>query len=130
MAEVKLINVILSSNPCPKCVEASHSKPKTLKEWKMSEWGLPGSSGRYCKSYCHCILAPVDVIDEFPNIKKKVEEQKDITMKAIVDIYPNEEELKALMDEWNATRGKLPPEIYEMDLEDVIDYLKKLMGKK
>jgi hypothetical protein len=131
MAEDKLINVILSSNPCPKCVEASHSEPMTLEGWRKSEWGLPGSSGRYCKSYCHCILVPVGMLEELPNIKKLVEKADEtISLKAIVDIHPNEEVLKELMDEWNETRGKLPPEIYDMDIEDVIAYLKKLMGKE
>jgi hypothetical protein len=132
MAEMRLMNVILSTNPCPKCKEASASEPMTLKEWKRSEWGLPGSGGRYCKSNCHCVLVPTELLPELPNIMKRIrdEEAKETKPRAIVDIYPNELLLKELMDEYNARFGKLPQEIYRMSLEDVISYLKKLLGEE
>jgi hypothetical protein len=132
MAEERLSNVILSTNPCPKCKEASESEPMTLKEWRKSEWGMPGSGGRYCKSNCHCILVPVSFLPELPNITKRIREEaeKEISLKAIVDIYPNELLLKELMDEYNARFGKLPQEIYKMRIEDVIAYLEKLLGKE
>ena len=132
MAEEKLVNVILSTNPCPKCKEAADSQPITLKEWRKSEWGLPGGGGRYCKSNCHCILVPMSFLPELPNIEKRIrdEAEKEITARAIVDVYPNEILLKELMDEYNARFGKLPEEIYKMPLNDVIEYLKNLLGKK
>ena len=132
MAEETLINVILSMNPCPKCKEAAQSRPMAMGEWRKSEWGVPGSGLRYCKSNCHCALLPVGLLQELPNIAKKVREaaRRDIELKAIVEIYPNELVLKELMDEYNARLGKLPEEIYTMPLEDVIAYLKKLLGKK
>jgi len=131
MAEEALINLILSTQPCPKCKEAAASPPLTMDGWRKSEWGLPGSGLRYCKSNCHCALLPTGLLDEFPNIAKRVRDsaRQEIELRAIVEVYPNELVLKDLMDEYNATLGKLPEEIYSMPLDQVIAYLKKLLGK-
>lgn len=120
----KLINVVLSSNPCPTCAKANR-KSMTKTEWRRSEYGLPGSNKRYCKQYCHCILVPKSMIEELPAIGKKIKLRGDpeSDVAKIVDIHPNEERLKELMDEYNERIGVLPPEIYEMPLEDVIPYL-------
>ncbi len=126
---VPLQNQLLSTNPCPKCVEASDQEPMTLEEWAASVWGLPGSEGRYCGDFCHCVLAPADVLAEFPeldlNVKLRGEDGSEIG--AVVDIGPAEEGLKDAMDEWNRTRGKLPKEIYDMPLDEIEGYLRKLM---
>lgn len=123
-----LMNIVLSSNPCPSCVEANR-KSMTKTAWTKSKWGLPGSGKRYCKSNCHCILVPVDLLDQLPEIGKKVKLRgdEDTDIRKIVDIHPNEEELKELMDEYNETIGVLPKEIYEMPLNEVIPYLKELL---
>jgi hypothetical protein len=132
MADELLANQILSTDPCPICQDAAAQDPMTYEDWANSEWGLPGSDARYCGDNCHCVLAPEDVLAEFPALDNLValrgEEGSDIA--AVIDITPNEKGLKDAMDEWNATRGKLPPEIYEMDVFEVEAYLRKLMGKK
>ncbi len=129
MSDELLTNVILSSKPCPKCVEAAEQEPMTFAEWAASEWGLPGSDGRYCGGFCHCVLAPRDVIDEFPEISKQVklrgEEGSEIG--SVVDIGPAEKGLKEVMEYWNANYGKLPPEIYDMNVFVVEGYLRKLI---
>ncbi len=131
MSEEKLVNVLLSTNPCPKCWAAAQSGPLTMGEWQKSRWGLPGSGLRYCKAHCHCALVPVAFLPELPNIAKRVSEaaKQEIELRPIVDIYPNELVLKDLMNEYNATLGKLPEEIYIMPIKYVIPYLKKLLGK-
>jgi hypothetical protein len=132
MPEGELLqNVILSRNPCPICVDAANQKPMTYEEWAASEWGLPGSSARYCEDDCHCILVPVDMLGELPEIDKQIrlrgEEGSEI--KSIIEITPSEQGLKEVMDEWNLKYGKLPPEIYDMDVFEVEAYLRKLMKK-
>jgi hypothetical protein len=104
----------------------------TFDEWEGSPWGLPGSSGRICEDDCHCVLIPDEMLPEFPAIgdEVKLRGDKDTDISAIVEIGPNEAGLKELMEEWYAKgNAKLPPEIYEMDFEDIGPYLKKLMGK-
>lgn len=127
-----LENVILSTNPCPLCQEAAKQPPMTIQDWADSVWGLPGSDGRYCGDFCHCILMPIDMLEEFPAINEqiKLRGEEGSEVPAIVDISPREEGLKAAMDEWNADFGKLPPEIYDMDLYKVEDYLRTLMKKR
>lgn len=127
-----LKNVILSSNPCPSCKEAAEQPPMTKTAWRESKWGLPDSKKRYCnlKGFnCHCILVPVDWMKDLPDIGGKVplRGDPDTDIRAIIEIGPNERELANLMDEYNATIGKLPEEIYEMPLEDVSPYLRKLL---
>lgn len=126
----KLKNVILSSNPCPICKDAARQPAMTLKEWRKSPWGDTDSKKRYCnlKAHnCHCLLVPVEKFIDLPEIGKQVKlrSDKETDILAIVEIHPNEILLKDLMDEYNATIGKLPDEIYDMPLEDVIPYLKE-----
>jgi len=130
MPEGELLqNVICSMNPCPICIDAADQEPVTYEEWAGSEWGLPGSSARYCEDDCHCILVPVDAMGELPEISNLVklrgEEGTEIT--SIVDISPSEQGLKEAMEEWNAMGMQLPPEIYDMDVMKVEAYLRKLM---
>lgn len=132
MAEGELLqNVVLSLNPCPICVDAGEQEPMTFEEWASSEWGLPGSGGRYCLDKCHCVLLPPAIIDQFPALNEKVhlrgEEGTEIL--AVVDIYPGEMGLKDIKEKWMATRGRLPKEIYDMALEDIGPYLLRLMGE-
>jgi len=131
MPEGELLqNVICSMNPCPICLDAADEEPMTYDEWAGSEYGLPGSSGRYCEDDCHCILVPVDAMGELPEIdnlvKLRGEEGTEIT--SIVEIGPSEQGLKEAMEEWNRLYGKLPPEIYGMDVMQVEAYLRKLMA--
>ncbi len=101
----------------------------TYDEWASSEWGLPGSDGRYCADACHCVLMPPEIIPDFPEIDSRVklrgEDGSEIG--SIVDITPREEGLKDVMEYWNAHYGKLPPEIYSMDVFEVEAYLRKLI---
>ena len=131
MAEQLLQNVVLSRNPCPICLDAN-GRVMTYKQWAASKWGLPGSSARYCEDDCHCILVPKELVGEFPAINKQVrlrgEEGSEI--KTIVDLSPAEEGLKEIMDLWNATLGKLPQEIYDMDVLEVEAYLRKLYAQR
>src|SRR4030042_4868519 len=131
MAEL-LRNVTLSSSVCPSCREAADSEDKTLAEWKRSKWGLPGSSARYCDKDCHCILFPVDRLEDFPAIGSDVRLRGDdnTEIRKNIDIPPPEEDLAALMDEWNAKYGKLPPEIYDMPIDDAAAFLIALMRRK
>lgn len=124
-------NVVLSSNPCPDCVKAN-GVTMTMKDWKNSEFGIPGSDKRVCDGHCHCILVPVEMMKELPAIDKRVKLRGDeITdIGKTVDIYPNEIRLKELMDEYNLKIGKLPSEIYEMPLDKVIPYLEELLVGK
>lgn len=124
-------NVVLSSNPCPDCKRAN-GMTMTMPEWKTSVFGIPGSDKRVCDGHCHCVFVPEDMMKEFPEIDKRTllrgDELTDIGK--TVDIYPNELRLKELMDEYNFRIGKLPPEIYDMPLNEVADYLAKLLAEK
>ena len=129
MPEGELLqNVVLSMNPCPICVDAN-GQQMTYEEWADSEYGLPGSSARYCEDDCHCILVPVEAMGELPEISDlvKLRGEEGTEIKSIVDISPSEQGLKDVMEEWNAKYGKLPPEIYSMDVMKVEAYLRKLM---
>ena len=132
MIEGPLENQILSTNPCPSCEEAADQEPMDYESWASSEFGLPGSDARYCGDHCHCLLLPVGLIDEFPAlddlVKLRGDEGSDIS--AIIDILPDEKALSDAMDEWNAQYGKLPPEIYDMELDEILPYLRKLMAEK
>jgi len=125
-AEMMLQNVILSTNPCPICKDAN-GRTMSYEDWANSEWGLPGSSARYCEDACHCILVPVDALPELPEISKmvKLRGEDGSEIKAVVDIFPKEQGLKEIMDEWNDELGKLPDEIYDMDVMKVEAYLRK-----
>ncbi|MCK5127914.1 MAG: hypothetical protein KAR42_16775 [candidate division Zixibacteria bacterium] len=131
----KLKNIILSSNPCPICVDAARQPPMTKSNWKISPFGLTDSKKRYCNlkaNSCHCILVPPELIEELPELGKKIKLRgdPDSDIRKIVDIGPNEERLKNLMDQYNATIGKLPDEIYDMPLDEVTPYLEKLLKEK
>jgi hypothetical protein len=128
---IDLQNVVLSSNPCPSCAEAN-GKIMTITEWKKSKWGLPGSMKRLCKKFCHCILVPVNMVAQLPAIGERVKLRGDegSDIRPVVELSPNELYLKELMDDYNAKIGKLPPEIYDMPLLDVIPFLEKLLGRK
>jgi hypothetical protein len=132
MAEGELLqNVVLSRNPCPICVDAN-GQQMTYEEWADSEWGLPGSSARYCEDDCHCILVPVDAMEELPEISEqaKLRGEEGSELLSIIEITPSEQGLKEVMEEWNVKYGKLPPEIYDMDVFEVEAYLRKLMAAK
>jgi hypothetical protein len=123
-------NLILSSNPCPKCIEAASQDPMTIDEWIASQWGLPGSSGRYCEDDCHCLLVPegTDVPEPlFGKEKLRGEEKADI--KKVIEFGSAEIELKDLMDRWNLLYGVLPAEIYTMPVGEVAAYLKALFSQ-
>jgi len=131
----KLKNIILSSNPCPSCVAAARQPPMTKTDWKISPWGLTDSKKRYCNlkaNSCHCILVPPELIEELPDLGKKIKLRgdPDSDIRGIVEIGPNEDRLKDLMDQYNATIGKLPEEIYDMPIQDVVPYLEKLLKEK
>ncbi|MCK4760214.1 MAG: hypothetical protein KAT69_09190 [Candidatus Aminicenantes bacterium] len=124
----KLKNIILSSNPCPICVDAARQPPMTKTNWRNSRWGLTDSKKRYCNlkaNSCHCILVPPELIEELPDLGKKIKLRgdPDSDIRKIVDIGPNEDHLKNLMDEYNARIGKLPSEIYDMPLDDIAPFL-------
>ena len=126
----KLKNVILSSNPCPICIDAARQPPMIKTLWRNSRWGLTDSKKRYCNlkaNSCHCILVPPGLIEELPDLGKKIKLRgdPDSDIRKIVDIGPNENELKELMDEYNARIGKLPSEIYDMPLDDITPFLEE-----
>lgn len=135
MTDLRLQNVVLSTRSCPICVDAN-GRIMTYEEWADSEWGLPGSDARYCSDACHCILVPVDALAGLPEISKQValRGEKGSEIQAVVDIFPKEQGLKEIMDEWNAEIGKLPQEIYDMEVMKVEAYLRKkytaLRGKR
>lgn len=131
---MKYKNIILSSNPCPVCLDAEN-RSMTLAEWKKSKWGLTDSKKRYCnlkKHSCHCLLLPEDLIEKFPRIGKavKLRSDKDTDISAVVEIHPNEVILRDLMNEYNLKIGRLPDEFYEIALEQCIPFLRKLLGKE
>ena len=128
----KLKNVILSSNPCPICVDAAKKAPMVKSKWKVSRFGMTDSKKRYCNltaHNCHCILVPTQLISELPAKGKKVllRGDKDSDIRRIIDIGPRENRLKNLMDRYNAEIGKLPPEIYDMPVLEIAPYLQKLL---
>ena len=129
MIRLTYANVLASTNPCPACVEASEQSPMTLDEWRASEWGLPGSSGRYCEDDCHCILIPEELLPEFPQLAEggpKLRGEPGSDIRAIVEIGPNEEKLKLLMEIFNENIGKLPKDIYSLPIDEVISLLEKI----
>lgn len=133
MSDAELLkNVLMSTDPCPICVDAADQEPMTYDDWADSEWGLPGSDARYCGDHCHCVLVPEDVLDEFPAISDLavLRGETGSELKAIVDVGPREEGLKAVMDEWNASYGKLPDEIYDMELDEIEPYLRARMKER
>ena len=128
----KLKNVVLSSNTCPVCKEAAKKAPMTKTEWRKSKYGLLDSKKRYCNLHgfnCHCILVPVQILDELPAKGKKIllRGDPDSDIRPIVEVGPREERLKNLMDTYNAEIGKLPPEIYDMPVLEIADYLEELL---
>jgi len=127
-----LENVNLSANTCPKCIDAAGTAPKTYAQWESSAWGLPGSSGRYCEGDCHCILFPIEMKDEFPEIGKLIKLRGDIGsgIPKIIEIGIGERELINLMDEWNDLYGVLPKELYTMTVEDALIFLKEAIKAK
>lgn len=126
-----LINATLSMNPCPICVDAGQQPAMSLDDWMVSDWGIPGSSTRFCEDDCHCALIPEAVVEEFPTIDERVrlrgEEGSEI--RAIIDIGPSEQGLKEIMDKWNEDVGKLPPKIYTMPLLEVEPFLRELYAE-
>ena len=133
MPEAELLrNVLLSSNPCPICILAGEEEPMTMEDWEASEYGLPGSSARYCEDDCHCILVPEGVVGEFPAVSEraKLRGEEGSTIRLTVEFAPSEQGLKEIMDLWNENLGRLPPEIYRMDVYEVEGYLRKLYAKR
>jgi len=131
-SEVKYTNLVLSSSPCPRCIEAADLEPMTADEWRDSEYGLPGSDGRFCSENCHCLLVPndIDVSDIEPLFgKEKLRGEEDTDIRKVVEFGSAELELKELMDLWNARHGKLPAEIYKLPVGKVADYLKALLAQ-
>jgi hypothetical protein len=125
------VNVLLSHNPCPDCV-ACNGLEMTLAEWEASEWGLPTSSGRVCEDDCHCLLVDTGMLADLPAIGDQINLRGDpeTDIRKIVDIGPNEESLKSLMEEWyNLGNQKIPPEIYDMPYDEIEAYMKKLLTK-
>jgi hypothetical protein len=48
----------------------------------------------------------------------------------IIDIGPNEDGLKTLMEEWYSLGNqKLPPEIYDMPFEEIEAYMKRQLSE-
>jgi len=127
-----LDNVILSLNPCPQCIDAAGAGSMTYQEWGSSSYGLPGSSGRYCEDDCHCILLPVAMKKEFPEIGKRIllRGDKDSGIPRVVVIGEGEMELIALMERWNAEIGVLPKDIYRMTVLDALAFLKAAIKAK
>ena len=128
----KLKNIILSSNPCPICIDAARQSPMIKTKWRNSRWGMTDSKKRYCNLHghnCHCILVPTQLISELPAKGKKVllRGDKDSDIRPIIEIGPRENQLKNLMDKYNAKIGKLPPEIYDMPIDEIAPYLQKLL---
>lgn len=121
-----LQNVVLSRNPCPICLDAN-GRQMTYDEWAASEWGLPGSSVRYCEDDCHCILVPLEAMPHLPEISKQaaLRGETGSELLQIVELGPEEEGLKEIMDLWNEEIGKLPDEIYDMDVYEVEAYLRQ-----
>jgi len=130
--EGELTNVVLSHAPCPDCVSAN-GKSLTYSGWEESQWGLPGSDGRICGSSCHCVLVPNEALPDLPAIGEKVKLRgdEDTDIRKVVEIGPNEQAIKDLMDTWNSlTDGrKLPPEIYKMPFDKIMAYLKKRIAE-
>jgi hypothetical protein len=129
--EGQLINVVLSSNPCPDC-DAINGQSDTYEGWQNSEYGLPGSDSRLCCQHCHCILVPEDALADLPEIGDSIKLRGDLDsdIRKIVDIGPNEESLKSLMEEWyQLGNQKLPPEIYDMEFDEIEAYMKKRLAQ-
>jgi len=129
----KLKNIILSSNPCPICIDAARQLPMVKTKWRNSRWGLTDSKKRYCNlkaNSCHCILVPPQMMDLLPDVGERIPLRGDrrSDIRGIIEIGPNELELQLLMDEYNFTVGTLPSEIYDMPLEEVAEYLRGLLG--
>ena len=121
-----LENINLSANTCPSCIDAAGSAPKTYAEWDGSEWGLPTSSGRYCEDDCHCLLVPIELKDEFPEIGKRslLRGDKGSDIPKIIEIGAGEADLIALMERYNDEIGILPKAIYAMTVEDALAFLR------
>lgn len=94
---------------------------------------MTDSKKRYCNltaHNCHCILVPPEMLKDLPDLGERVPLRGDrrSDIRSIIEVGPNEMELKNLMDEYNLTIGPLPQEIYDMPLEEVAGYLRGLLG--
>lgn len=102
----------------------------TIEEWRDSEFGLPGSDGRYCGSACHCLLVPEGIEVPEPLFgKEKLRGEEKTDIKKVVEFGSAELELKDLMERWNLVYGKLPAEIYKLPVDKVADYLRALLAQ-
>lgn len=132
---VPLTNIILSSNPCPTCVKAE-GRTMTLKEWRNSEFGVPGSHRRICNGYCHCILVTEEMkqemIDAGLDAKVPLRGDPGTDVGKVIEIGPNEQLLSDLMDRYNSEIGRLPDEFYRQPFENKASWLKGALkeGKK
>ena len=131
MPEALYTNIVLSSGPCPVCAEAS-GKEMTLKEWAASKYGTPGSKKRYCclrGNNCHCILAPVAALAQFPAIGEKVMLRGDFDtdIPAIIEIMPGETMLEMLLKKYEAKVGKIPTQVWYMSIKEAIEFLTKAL---
>jgi hypothetical protein len=130
MAELRFRNVLLSSNPCPKCIEASEADPMTETEWAFSEWGMPGTDGRYCGDSCHCLLVEEGIEVPEPLFgKEKLRGDEDSDIRKVVEIGPKEMGLKDIKEKWMSLYERLPKEIYKMTVDEIGPYLKSLMAQ-
>lgn len=124
-------NVALSSDPCPVCLEAN-GQEMTLGEWQDSEYGMPGSDQRYCGDNCHCILVPTDALASLPAIGEmaKLREDDNSDIGAVVDVGPNEQEMQNLVDEYTTKIGELPRNLFDMPIDEMIDFLSEALTKR
>ncbi|OQB57132.1 MAG: hypothetical protein BWX98_01621 [Candidatus Aminicenantes bacterium ADurb.Bin147] len=128
--EMRYRNAILSSNPCPKCIEASEQEPMTIDEWKDSEYGLPGSAGRYCEDDCHCLMVPAGIEIPEPLFGQEQLRGEDPNIRKVIELGPKETSLREIIDAWHkAGRGTLPKEVHLMTYETAIAYLRRLMAE-
>ncbi|HDR68001.1 MAG TPA: hypothetical protein ENN61_03000 [Bacteroidaceae bacterium] len=73
------------------------------------------------------MLVPENILPELPWIGKRVKLRGDenTDIKPVIEIGPNEMELKILMEKWNKHIGKLPKQIYSMTAEEALIYMGK-----
>ena len=129
MAEL-LFNLIQSTKPCPDCVQASNAGSKTLEGWEVSQFGVPGSSGRVCNGNCHCLLIPEDMeLEQLPDFGTDLlRGDLGSDLGKITDDWPLEIRFEELSAQWRAKFGDMPGRFLKMDLDTLIKTLESELG--
>ena len=122
-----LFNLIQSTKPCPSCKEAEGVGSMTFDQWNESNYGIPGSSSRWCGDSCHCVLVPDGT--ELPTLGTELlRGDPDTDIPKITDTFPLELRLEELSVLWRAKFGAMKSIHTKMGLEELVATLESDLG--